>query len=194
MARKHRQQLAPGDLEFWPRTEDERIAHADALRRRAEAQPEERAQLLTHAAEWYTIAHRDDQADEVYRLALADGGPVAGSLHGFYASFLFEHERDADALAIIEQARKLHPTEPQVFEVIGETLNSAEYFTEAATWFTTGLVRYCGALADIDLEDLHEDRDIASLVRGRHEARQELGGPPDHLDELFAHFLDERKD
>jgi hypothetical protein len=58
-------------------------------------------------------------------------------------------------------------------------------------WFTTGLVRALGDLAEIELDDLAFS-DVVTLMRGRHQARRALGQPADHLDELFDRYRTER--
>jgi Tfp pilus assembly protein PilF len=98
MARRaHR--IAPGDIEYIPASAAEQIAHADALRRHGENHPERRAQYYAEAAEYYAAAGHTETAEELFRAALDDGGHVAGSLHGFYAEFLFTQHRPDEALA-----------------------------------------------------------------------------------------------
>jgi tetratricopeptide (TPR) repeat protein len=193
VARKHRRDPGPGDLEFIPLTDPERRRHADALLHRADHDPAERAQLLTEAAELYAMLGEHPQAEHLFNRALDDGGTVAGSVHGYYAAFLFDQGREAEALDLINQARKLRPVDPDVFNVIGETLLEREHPADAAKWFTTGLVRTLGDLADIELDDLYDDPDAAMLIRGRHQARRALAQPPDHLDELLQRYLADKE-
>jgi tetratricopeptide (TPR) repeat protein len=190
VARKHRRTAAPGDLYFLPATPGEQLEHARALHQRAEADPAARAQLLAEAAEYYTAAGHHETADQLFQEAIADGGHVAGSVHGFYAEFLFTQGRDAEALEAIDQARRARPTDPDVFMVIGETLDTHHRHTEAAKWLTTGLVRHYGDLAGITADDL-DDYDGAVLVVARRRARTNADLPPDHLDELARQHLDE---
>lgn len=188
MARTHRRDPTPGDLEFIPLSEPERRAHADALLRQADQIADERAQLLTEAAELHAMLGEHHQAEQLFKQALTDGGAVAGGVHGYYAAFLFDQHRATEALEVINQARKQRPTDPYVFNVIGETLLENDHPTQAAKWFTTGLVRTLGDLADIELDDLYDDPDVIMLIRGRREARQTLALAPDHLDELFERY------
>lgn len=190
MARKHHRTTAPGDLYFLPAGPDEQLSHAQALHQRAEADPAARAQLLAEAAEYYAAAGRHGQADQLFRDAIADGGHVAGSVHGFYAEFLFTHGRDTEALEAIDQARRTRPTDPDVFMVIGETLDDHHRHAEAAKWLTTGLVRYYGDLASITADHL-DDYDGALLATARRRARANADLPEDHLDELARQHLDE---
>jgi tetratricopeptide (TPR) repeat protein len=190
VARKHRRTAAPGDLYYLPTSPGEQLAHARALHQRAQDEPGTRAQLLTEAAEYYTAAGEHESADQLFRDAIADGGDVAGSVHGFYAEFLFAQGRDAEALEAIDQARRARPTDPDVFMVIGETLDDHHRHAEAAKWLTTGLVRYYGDLASISADDL-DDYDGAVLAAARRRARTNAGLPEDHLDELARQHLDE---
>jgi tetratricopeptide (TPR) repeat protein len=190
VARKHRRTTAPGDLYYVPASLGDQLEHARALARRAEADPAARAQLLAEAAEYYAAAGQREEADRLFREAIADGGDVAGSAHGFYAEFLFAQGRDAEALEAIDQARRTRPTDPDVFMVIGETLDAHRRHAEAAKWLTTGLVRYYGDLAGITADDL-DDYDGACLAAARRRARTNAGLPEDHLDELARQQLDE---
>jgi tetratricopeptide (TPR) repeat protein len=195
MARKHRRDLhrrdlPPGHPDFLPLTDTERRAHADALVTMHEGHGcEEHAAALCQAAEYYAMLDEHDLAEKLFRQALADGGPVPGSVHGFYASFLFDRARHAEALELIGQARRLDPDDPDMFNVIGETLLANGYERQAARWFTNGLVHQIGHLTDLTIHDLRTDRDLADMVRGRHQARQSLELEPDHLDELAQQLI-----
>ena len=188
MARKHHRDPRPGGEEFIPLTDAERREHADALAARAHDDPDERAQYLAEAAEYYAMLGDNLQAEQLFKQALADGGAVPGRVHGYYADFLFDQGREPEALEMIHQARRLRPVDPGVFNDIGETLLEHDHPADAAKWFTSGLVRTLGDLADIELDDLTFDSDIAMLVRGRHEARRALNQPTDHLDEIFERY------
>jgi tetratricopeptide (TPR) repeat protein len=185
MARKkHQRTPAPGNVLYVPSTPAQQLEHARALHARAGHDPAERAQYLAEAAEYYAAAGADEQAEQAFRDAIADGGHVAGSVHGFYAEFLFARARQAEALESIEQARKLRPSDPDVFMVIGETLDEHGHHAQAAKWLTIGLVRYLGDLAEITAQDLELDEDASVLVSARRRARGHAGLPKDHLDEL----------
>jgi predicted Zn-dependent protease len=192
MGRKRRPAPGPGDRYYLPITDAERLAQAQALCQRAEQAGPERAQMLSEAAGYYALAGQAERAEHLFQAALADRGAVAGSVHGFYAEFLFTQGRETEALEVIHQARRARPSDPDVFLVIGETLDEHGYHGEAAKWLTTGLVRYYGELASIDASDLREDPDGAMLVFARHRARQAAGLSPDHLDELARQLQEEQ--
>jgi len=189
MARRaHR--VAPGDIEYLPASSAEQLAHADALRRRGETHPDRRAQYYTEAAEYYAAAGRIETAEDLFRAALQDGGHVAGSLHGFYAEFLFTQQRPDEALALIETARKQRPDDPDVFVIIGETLDEHGHHEQAARWLTTGLVRYYGNLAEITTDDLEDDPDGRLMAADRLRARRNAELAPDHIDNLIAALIE----
>lgn len=189
MARRaHR--VAPGDIEYLPASTIEQLAHADALRRRGETHPDRRAQYYAEAAEYYGAAGQSATAEELFRTALEDGGHVAGSLHGFYAEFLFAQHRPDEALALIETARKQRPDDPDVFVIIGETLDEHGHHEQAARWLTTGLVRHYGDLAEITAEDLEDDPDGRIMAADRLRARRNAELAPDHIDNLIAALIE----
>jgi len=162
--------IVPGDIEYAPAGTAEQLAHADALRGHGHEHPDYRAQYYAEAAEYYAAAGRHEVAEELFRAALDDGGHVAGSLHGYYAEFLFTQHRPDEALALIETARKQRPDDPNVFVIIGETLDEHGHHQQAARWLTTGMVRYYGDLAEITTDDLEDDPD------GRIMAENFVGG------------------
>ena len=166
-------------------------AHADALRERAEREPEDRARLLAEAAKYYAMLGEHQLAEQLYGQTLDNNGAPVGAAHGWYASFLLDQGRESEALDLINQARRLRPFDPEVFVVIGEALLDHEHPVEAARWFTTGLVRALGDLAEIELDDLAFS-DVMMLMRGRRKARRALDQPVDHLDEIFDHYRAER--
>jgi tetratricopeptide (TPR) repeat protein len=180
----------PGDIEYAPTSTTEQLAHADALRRHGQEFPRERAQYYAEAAEYYAAAGHHATAEELFRAALEDGGHVAGSLHGYYAEFLFTQHRPDEALALIESARKQRPDDPDVFVIIGETLDEHGHHQQAARWLTTGLVRYYGDLAEITADDLEDDPDGRIMAADRLRARRNAGLTPDHIDNLIAPIIE----
>ena len=162
-SRAHR--IAPGDIESLPASAAEQIAHGDALLAR-------RAWYYAEAAEYYAAAGQSATAEELFRTALEDGGHVAGSLHGFYPEFLFSQHRPDEVLALIETARKQRHDDPDVFVIIGETLDQHGHHEQAARWLTTGLVRHYGDLAEITSDDLEDDPDGRIMAVDRLRARR----------------------
>jgi Flp pilus assembly protein TadD len=166
-------------------------AHADALRKRAEGEPEDRARLLAEAAKCHAVLGENKFAEQLFGQALDDDGAPVGIAHGCYASFLLDQGREAEAFELINQARRLGPFDPEVFNLIGQALLEHGHPARAARWFTTGLVRALGDLAEIELDDLVFS-DVVTLMRGRREARRALDQPVDHLDEIFDRYRAER--
>lgn len=185
MARKHSNDPRPGDDDFIPLTDTERRAHADALTHAHEGhQCADRADALCQAAEYYAMLGEHELAEQRFRDALNIEDADPGGVHAFYASFLLDQGRDDEALAMIAEARKLRPENPDVFAVIGEALAEHGHLQQAIRWFTAGLVEQLGHLTDLDLDDLRYNFDLANLARGRYQARQALDMPPDHIDLL----------
>lgn len=193
MASTPRRDLGPGDLAYIPQTEPERRQHVDALLQRADRDPDRRADLLIEAAEVHVMLEEHQQAELLFTQALADGAVAAGSVHARFAWYLFDQGRDTEALELINQARKLRPDDPKVFSIIGSALLDSGRPAEAAKWFTSGLVRTFGGLADIKVADLRGDPNVIMLIRGRLDARETLGLEPDHLDDLYANYIWERR-
>jgi tetratricopeptide (TPR) repeat protein len=184
MARRHLNPQ-PGDDDFVPLTDAERRAHADALSRaHAGHQCAERADSLCQAGEYYAILGEHQLAEQMFREALDVEDAEPGSVHASYASFLLDQHRHDEALAMIAEARRLHPQDPDVFNMIGEALAEHDYHQQAARWFTAGLVAELGHLTDLTIDDLRYDFDLELLARGRYRARQALDLPPDHIDAL----------
>jgi Tfp pilus assembly protein PilF len=185
MARKHHHEPQPGDADFVPMTHAERRAHADALSRAHEGhQCAERADALCQAAEYYAIIGDHDLADQTFREALDIEDAEPGKVQAFYASFLLDRQRHDEAFAMIAEARKMHPEDPDVFSVIGEAFAEHGYHQQAARWFTAGLVEQLGHLTDLNLDDLPHHFDLEILARGRYRARQALNLATDHIDIL----------
>jgi tetratricopeptide (TPR) repeat protein len=185
MARRRRNDPRPGDDNFVPLTDRERRAHADALSRsHAGHHCAERAEALCQAGEYYAILGDRDRAEQVFRDALDIEDAEPGTVHASYASFLLDQHRNDEALAMITEARRLRPHDPDVFSVIGEALAEHGYPQQAARWFTAGLATHLGHLTDLTIDDLRYDFDTGLLARGRYQARQALGLPQDHIDAL----------
>ncbi|MGC5054699.1 hypothetical protein ACLQ2S_24975 [Micromonospora sp. DT48] len=185
MARRHRNDPRPGDEDFVPFTDAERRAHADALSvAHAGHDCAEQAASLCQAGEYYAILGDHDLAEQMFRQALPIEDAEPGAPQAAYASFLLDRQRHDEAMAMITEARRLHPEDPDVFIVIGEALAEHGHAQQAARWFTAGLVTHLGHLTDLNLDDLRDDFDTELLARGRYQARQALELPQDHIDAL----------
>ena len=185
MARRHRNDARPGHEDFFPLTDAERRAHADALARsHAGHDSAERAANLCQAGEYYAMLDDHDRGEQMFRDAVAVEHGEPGIAQAAYASYLLDRKRTDEALAMIKEARRLRPRDPGVFAMIGEVLAEHGHPQQAARWFTAGLVAHLGSLADIGLDGLRYDFDTHLLAGGRYQARQELGLPCDHIDAL----------
>jgi Tfp pilus assembly protein PilF len=183
---------APAGRRIRQLTTEDHLAVAKEFRLAGDQDPEERAQNYCEAAETYAMAGDPVTAEELFRAAMDDGGEVAGGVHGYFASFLFQQDRPDEALAVIEAARKLRPddSDPFVFEIIAEVLATHGHPREAAAWATRGLVALYGSLADITADDLEEEPDGVVLAAIRRQARQAADLPADNVDDLAAADLD----
>ncbi|MEY9930338.1 hypothetical protein ABH926_004983 [Catenulispora sp. GP43] len=179
-------QPGSGGRLFPPRSSEETLALAKALRIDGDEDPRSRAQNYTEAAEYYAMAGDDATAEELYRAAIDDGGFVAGGVHGFFAEFLFVRNRDEEALAVLEAARKLRLEDLDMVVFVAETLHMHGHHREAAAWATRGLVALYGGLAEITADDLDEEPEGRLLATERMRARQAMGMPADHIDELVS--------
>ncbi|WP_432834068.1 hypothetical protein [Dactylosporangium sp. CA-092794] len=189
MAHKHRNELGPGDDGFWPLTNAQRLAHADALRREhAGHRCVEEASSLCQAGDFYAMAGDHDRAEQAYREAIDIEAAEPGAPQAAYAAFLLDHGRTDEALAVIDAARRLRPQAAEVFTTIGEALAEHDRPQQAARWFTAGLVARLGQLTDLQGDDLRLDAEVAFLAGGRYRARQDLGLPSDHIDALVQEF------
>jgi predicted Zn-dependent protease len=155
---------------------------AEEMIRRIEQDEDTSPEELASVAESRRFFRENEKLDRRLEKELRDD-PVG--LHASYAVALFENGHEVAALEAVNRVRKLRPTEMWVFTMLGETLLEHGHYAEAAKWYTVGLVRRCGALADIAWDELKADSEATDLVRGRHQARQVLGLAPDHLDELL---------
>ncbi|WP_370379571.1 hypothetical protein [Catenulispora sp. GAS73] len=175
-----------GGPSFPLRSPAEYLAFAKAFRIDGDEDPGSRAQNYTEAAEYYAMAGEAATAEELYRAAIDDGGFVAGSAHAFFAGFLLEQERDEEALAVVEAARKLGSDDPDMFAFVVEVLNLHGHPREAAAWATRGLVALFGGLAEITADDVDEEPDGKLLAIERMRARRAMGMLADHIDELVV--------
>jgi tetratricopeptide (TPR) repeat protein len=146
---------------------------------------------LPRPPECYAALGENRLAEQHFRQALDNDGVPVGAAHDRYAAFLLDQGREVEALDVINRARRLRPVDPEVFNVIGHALLDHEHLAQAARWFTTGLVRAHGELAEIELDDLAFS-DVVTLMRGRHQARRALDQPADHLDEIFDRYRTQR--
>lgn len=193
MARKRHKEPQPGQPDFIPWNDALRRAHAEALTKsHAGHQCAPRAEALTEAAGYYAILGEHDHAEPLFKEALEIEEADPGRVHGYYASFLFDRGRAAEALDVIAQARRLDPDDPEVFHIIGETLLENDYAQRAARWFTAGIVRYHGALTSLSVDDLRDDYDLGMLAEGRQLARKQLRLAPDHIDEMVEECREAR--
>lgn len=168
--------------EFWE--ENEALVRVIEQRRSSDPELNAVAADLKAAVEGFAALKRNlDRAyaagDEESRARVAP----------FYIRTLFDAGRDDEAFEVIGAARRMPLTEPLDFAMIGGALLKRGHFADSARWYTKGLVRHVGSLAQITLDGMLADDSTAALTRGRRTARQALGVAPDHLDDLYGRYL-----
>ncbi|MFE3955991.1 hypothetical protein ACFXPS_17585 [Nocardia sp. NPDC059091] len=93
---------------------------ARQLEQDAAVAPDERAQLLTEAADHWAMAGDIECARRLYRQAIADGGTVVGDARLWYGSFLLESGSEPMGLRLLDTIFDEGPRDWVAFEVAGE--------------------------------------------------------------------------
>ncbi|MFJ4657985.1 SEC-C metal-binding domain-containing protein [Nocardia sp. NPDC088792] len=145
----------------------------------AEGNLSERAQNLSEAASYWALAGDVERARRRYLDAIADGGRVAGDARVWYASFLLEHGREAEARAQLDVVFAEGLDDYQVYEIAGEAFETREDWEEALNWFEAGLKR---SRVPVTGNDSRHMLGRFRLSSGRARVRKELGLPEDEND------------
>ncbi|WP_069161797.1 SEC-C domain-containing protein [Nocardia altamirensis] len=142
----------------------------------AAADPQERAQLLTEAADHWVMAGDAARAGRLYREAIADGGDVAGDARVWYASFLLEHGKETVGLRLLDTVFDEGVHDWAAYEVVGELFEQRGESAQALRWFEAGIARLRLYASDTDpVTQLA----LARLGAGRGRVRRQLGMPED---------------
>ncbi|MFG1795442.1 SEC-C metal-binding domain-containing protein [Nocardia sp. NPDC049149] len=107
----------------------------------AAADPQERAQLLTEAADHWVMAGDAARAGRLYREAIADGGDVVGDARVWYASFLIEHGKETMGLRLLDTVFDEGVRDWAAYEVAGELFEERGELAQALRWFEAGAAR-----------------------------------------------------
>lgn len=157
----------------------ELIAWADTLDPASEVN---RAQLLTSVGAFLEYADRLADAVPVLEEAVADGGEVVPDARVYLATALLRLGEEERAGALFDAVRHDRPTDPLVYEIVGEAWEMRDELATAEHWFMTGWNR-C-------LKD--ESADMANtlmLLVGRRRVRLAQGLGQDHFDEVAEEYL-----
>jgi hypothetical protein len=141
-----------------------------------------RAMLLVDAGGQYDLANDWQAAVRCYRAAVADGGKCSIDPRLWLFGSLTRLGRVAEADEVLEQLRERRGTDTLVYQGVAETLEAEGRLEQAHTWFTLGFFR-------CEEADVPMDREVLSLLLGRHRVRGRLGLPPDRLDGDAEEYL-----
>jgi predicted Zn-dependent protease len=136
-----------------------------------------RAALLVHVGEYSQMAGDVEAAGEAFRAAVADGGHAAPDARCYLAGWQLEHGDSIEGQRLIAQMWEERPTDPDVYQFVGELAEGQDEFAAAAKWFTAGALR---ALE----HDRTSSGPVALLLLARRRVRQVQGLPEDDYDEI----------
>jgi tetratricopeptide (TPR) repeat protein len=167
---------------------------AAELEAELEEYPEERAQILTEAAEAWHRAGEHDRAIALLTEVVALGGEESGEARVALAGVLFDLDRVEEAQVQLDALRRERPSSPSPYHLAAELLEERGAHQEALTWFTMAATRLTEeemAARDNELGFLSYANNV---LAGRRRVRQALGMPPDELDESVQSFDDHAED
>lgn len=136
-----------------------------------------RASLLVHLGEYSAMAGDHEAAGEAFRAAVADGGQAKPDARCYLAGWHLEHGDSLEGQRLIAQMWEERPTEPDVYEFIGELAETQDELAAAAKWFTAGALR---ALE----HDRTSSGPVARLLLARRRVRRHQQLPEDDYDEI----------
>jgi tetratricopeptide (TPR) repeat protein len=175
------------DLEFGARTPEERREVAARLVAWAEeTHPQDGeevtpANLLVHAAEQLSQAGDHDRALELFRRAVSAEGDVLPDVRCHLHHGLIAAGDVAGARRLAEEVRRSRPTDPDVYQLIGEDYEAAGDLAEANRWMNLGLRCLVGQAEEGD--EALSGFAAVMLLAARRRVRRALGFPPDEFDD-----------
>jgi predicted Zn-dependent protease len=140
-----------------------------------------RAEAFLRAGEQYLLADDPAAAENGFRRAMAEGGPVFVDPRVPLARALFQLGRQAEAQALITRLKSEGPADPRVCDLVAELLVDRGDLQGALWWATRG-VELSLQRAEAGSDDESELRLLLSL---RYRIRNDLGLPEDSYDELL---------
>jgi hypothetical protein len=132
-----------------------------------------RSEAFLRAGEQWLLADDPAAAENGFRLALADGGPVFEDPRVPLARALFLQERPAEAQSLLDELKEEGPRDPRICDLIAELLVERSDLRGALDWATAGV--------EISLERQKDSADGES-------PREKAGGLPGQagVDEAVA--------
>lgn len=135
-----------------------------------------RSEAFLRAGEQWLLADDPAAAANVFRLAMADGGPVFVDPRVSLARALFQLDKDAEAQSLLAELKAEGRPDPRVCDLVAELLVERSDLAGALDWATAGVEQ------GLQRGDVAELRLLLSL---RYRIRNDLGLPEDSYDELL---------
>jgi tetratricopeptide (TPR) repeat protein len=145
--------------------------------------PDERAELLVEAGEYWHAAGEDDRAIELYTEAIGLGGEEGGSARVSYAELLFDQGSEFEAQAMLESLRADAPEFPMPYLWAADLMVAREDLEQALRWYDLS-VAHLPEQELADYRDSGESFDAEVVLTGRFSVRRDLELPIDELDDL----------
>jgi hypothetical protein len=157
-----------------------------------------RSEAFLRAGEQWLLADDPAEAENGFRLAIADGGPVFSDPRVPLARALFLLGRSAEAQSLLDELKAEGPRDPRICDLVAELLVEIGDLTGALNWATAG-VDLCmqrrpgsagdGAEAEAAVTPAtapeSADAELQLLLRLRYRIRNDLGLPEDSYDALL---------
>jgi len=171
-----------------------------------------RSEAFLRAGEQWLLADDPAAAEDGFRLAIADGGPVFSDARVPLARALFLQGRSAEAQSLLDDLKAEGPRDPRICDLVAELLVEIGDLTSALGWATAGveqcLQRSPGQAGDAagtsearngamsggasseagavvpELSGVAET-ELQLLLRLRYRIRNDLGLPEDRYDALL---------
>jgi hypothetical protein len=168
-----------------------------------------RSEAYLRAGEQWLLADDPAAAEDGFRLAIADGGPVFADPRVPLARALSLQGRSAEAQSLLDELKAEGPRDPRICDLVAELLVEIGDLTSALEWATAGveqcLQRRPGGSGDgadamrarngatagatpggasIEAPGAAE-RELQLLLRLRYRIRNDLGLPEDRYDALL---------
>jgi hypothetical protein len=138
-----------------------------------------RAEAFLRAGEQYLLADDPAAAENGFRRAMEDGGPVFVDPRVPLARALFQLGRQAEAQALITRLKSEGPADPRVCDLVAELLVDRGDLQGALWWATRG-VESC-----LPPQGGGDESELRLLLSLRYRIRNDLGLPEDSYDELL---------
>jgi hypothetical protein len=159
-----------------------------------------RSEAFLRAGEQWLLADDPAAAENGFRLAIADGGPVFVDPRVPLARALFLQERSAEAQSLLDELKAEEPRDPRICDLIAELLVERSDLRGALDWATAGVEMslerqkdeaggggQAGAAGGLSGQAGAGDAmaELRLLLSLRYRIRNDLGLPEDNYDALL---------